>query len=401
MISVREADTIIAEAQAILPVEEVPLVNAMGRGLRRPVFADRDLPPFDRVMMDGIAIAFRAWAAGRREFAVDGVQAAGEPRKVLEDPEHCLEVMTGAILPEGCDCVIPYEDTSAMPSGRRVADKMRLRQNQFVHRQGSDFCARAMLLPAGKRLNSCDIAVGASCGQAHLAVSRLPRVSLISTGDELVELDEPVAPHQIRRSNIFALWAACRKAGITRVSTFHMQDEAGSINRVLDQAMEDCDVLILSGGVSHGKFDLVPEVLAQRGVRRRFHGVSQRPGKPFWYGTGETVAHVFALPGNPVSTVTCFHRYVLGALDRMQGLPVQAPSLAQLTEPFAFQPPLTCLLPVRLRDSGGGLRCATPFPVTNSGDYASLVESDGFVELAGEEISEFPLGFAAPFFQWL
>ena len=223
---------------------------------------------------------------------------------------------------------------------------------------------------------------------------------MIATGDELVEVDAPVAPHQIRRSNDYGLRAALAAAGFPQADRFHLRDVRSDIEHLLWHVLAEYDVVLLSGGVSKGKFDFVPSELAKQGVRPLLHGVAQRPGKPFWFGLSARRTPVFALPGNPVSAYTCLHRYVLPALWQASGLAPTVGRTAALATPVTFKPKLAYLLPVKLSSGPRAELLAIPAPGNTSGDFAGLVGTDGFVELpAGQD--EFPAGSVAPFTPWV
>ena len=303
MLTPEDAEKLILEAIPLLHREDCGVSEAHGRVLRGDLRADRDLPPFDRVTMDGFALSSAALAAGARTFRVEATQAAGMRPFTLDGPgDGCIEVMTGAVLPEGADCVVPYEDaardgnTAVMSDGAEIPGPGR-----HVHRRGSDHLAGDVVVRAGVRLTGREIAVAAACGHSSLTVSHSPKVAVISTGDELVEVDGLVAPHQIRRSNDYAIRAALIRAGYPRADRFHLRDIRHEIEHMLWHILAEYEVVLITGGVSKGKFDFLPGELARQGVRKIFHGVAQRPGKPFWFGIGGRLTPVFALPGNPVS----------------------------------------------------------------------------------------------------
>ena len=395
-ISCEEAFRIIEDSTDILPPEDCPFENLVGRTLREPIKADRDLPPFNRVMMDGIAISQIAWDEGIREFSIDGIQPAGATEQKLNDKHHCLEVMTGAVLPLGSDCVLPYEEIETKAGKAKINDVITVKAGVNIHQQASDFPKGSTLVQEGTRLTSREIAVAASCGIGSLAVTTKPRIALIDSGDELVEINEKVKRHQIRRSNIYALNAALISLGIPDAEMIHLKDERENMEIELRKVVERTDVVVLSGGVSKGKRDYIPNVLDSIGVKKAFHGVKQRPGKPFWYGNIPSGPTIFGLPGNPISTLVCFHRYVKPALDIMFGVSNTEPNRISLTRPFTFNPALTYFLPVRVSEG----QKAFPVPISNSGDYASVVPTDGFIELPAEELSEFKEGYNAQFFPW-
>ena len=389
--------------------EDCPLGDAHGRALRADLKADRDLPPFDRVTMDGYALRASALAAGVRIFRVEGVQAAGMVARALgPKADACVEIMTGAALPAGADCVVPYEETVraegapgkiAPPAMTVTREAGKFSSGNAIHRRGSDHRAGDVIVPGGTRLTGRELAVAAACGHAILTVSHRPKIAVVSSGDELVEVEAGVAPQQIRRSNDHALRAALALAGYPRVERFHVRDVREEIEHRLWHLLAEYDVLLITGGVSKGKFDFLPGELARQGVRKIFHGVAQRPGKPFWFGMSSRSTPVFALPGNPVSAYTCLHRYVLPALAQSSGLMPGVGRLAALGTAVSFKPKLAYLLPVKLSSGPRAELRAMPEAINTSGDFAGLVGTDGFVELPAER-DEFPAGEVVRFWPW-
>lgn len=401
MVTPAEAERLILEHMSAWPREDCPLADAHGRVLRAAICADRDLPPFDRVTLDGYALRSAALASGLRTFQVEAVQAAGMiPVPLSAAPYACVEIMTGAVLPPGADCVVPYEDTTREDAAVNVTAASDHARGRAVHGRGTDHRAGEVIVPAGVRLTGREIAVAAACGAAVLAVSQLPRIAVVATGDELVEVEAAVAPHQIRRSNDHAIRAALASAGYSRVDRFHLRDRRLEIEQLLPRLMGDYDVVLFTGGVSKGKFDFLPAELERQQVRPVVQGVALRPGKPFWFGVTRRATPIFALPGNPVSAYTCLHRFVLPALAQASGLLRRPLASAALATPFRFRPKLACLLPVRLASDAEARSVATPVPGNTSGDFAGLVETDGFLELPAE-LDEFPAGFIAPFTPWV
>ena len=210
--------------------------------------------------------------------------------------------------------MVPVEELSVERGHAALAPQARVEPWRNVHRRASDTRQGALLICAGRRLRPPEIAVAAAAGMARIRVSSQPMLVVISTGNELVEPGEPVLAHQVRRSNAYAMVSALREHGFQRVADDHIMDDARELRERLRFHLETHDVLVLSGGVSMGRFDLVPAVLEELGVRTIFHKVAQRPGKPLWFGMAPSGAAVFGLPGNPVSTLVCFARYVLPAL---------------------------------------------------------------------------------------
>jgi molybdopterin molybdotransferase len=396
-----EAERVVLENVFVLPAEDCLLAAAHGRVLRAPITADRDLPPFDRVTMDGFALRAAAWTGGTQRWRVAGTQAAGAPPLTLRADGECIEIMTGAVLPAGADCVVPYEQAKRDKATGFVEISETPVAGQNVHRRGSDSVAGAVLVSAGTRLTAREIAVAASSGCATLRVGARPKVAVVATGDELVPVDAPtVAPHQIRRSNDAALRAALLSSGLAaQVECLHLRDERSEVEAALRRVVAEFDVVLLTGGVSKGKFDFVPVVLAALGVEKKIAGVAQRPGKPFWFGVAPGGRPVFALPGNPVSAMVCFRRYTVPALKKMLGAAPARDDFVPLANAAPGHPILTRLNAVRLIMPSDGRRAAQAVACNTSGDFAELVGTDGFVELL-PGAAEVPAGTVARFWAW-
>ena len=396
MITTEQATQIIFDHTLSTPSEPVLLTEALGKILREPLVADRDFPPFDRVTMDGIAYRHNVLPPDG-VLPVAGVQRAGEPQQKLEPADQCLEVMTGAILPQGADTVVRYEDVEFIESAGQKAVRLLVvpdKPGQNVHPQGLDQQQHDVLVEPGIVLAAPEIAVAASVGQAQLTVSRIPRVGILSTGDELVDVDTVPEVYQIRKSNTYALHAALLTLGIA-ATRYHLPDTQAETQEGITLALEQHDVLILSGGVSKGKHDYVPGALEGAGVEKLFHRVQQRPGKPFWFGHRSREKVVFALPGNPVSTFMCFYRYVKPWLLKSMGMRKPPVTKATLSEDVTFAPDLTYFLNVRVDTAEDGQLVATPQAGHGSGDFASLIRGHGFLELPADR-SQFDPGDVFP-----
>lgn len=398
MLTTAEASAAINAAVPAANSETIPLSAASGRILRQTIVAERDQPPFDRVTMDGIAIAHADFAGGTRKFPVQAMQAAGDAALTLNAGE-CIEIMTGASLPAGADCIIPVERISVADATATLAADYAPEQYQFIHARGSDHTRGTELLKPGARVAPMDIAIIASCGLTDVAVSAAPTIRVISTGNELVPPGEPIEPHQIRMSNGPAMLALLEKHGFDDATHDHITDDPATLKERIAAHLDTANVLILSGGVSMGKADYVPEVLAELGVERVFHKISQRPGKPMWFGMGANGQAVFALPGNPVSALVCCRQYVIPALHRAAGLQETPPEFASLAQEHTFKPALTCFLPVKLASSVGGQILAMPVQTNTSGDFAALSGTAGYVELA-LETTTFPAGTGVQLHRW-
>ncbi|OGV43582.1 MAG: hypothetical protein A2X46_08070 [Lentisphaerae bacterium GWF2_57_35] len=395
MISVQEAERIVAQHSPSSPPVPCPLAKAQGRILREEIHADRDQPPFHRVMMDGIAISPHARESGQTSFLIESTHAAGAPPLRLNDPTACIQVMTGATLPEGCDGVIPYEDLSIRGQQAELNPGLVLKPMQWVHVQGADRKKNERLLAPGMRLLSPQIAILASTGRTEVRVGAIPSIAIVSTGNELVDIGQELEPYQIRPSNAYGFHAALNRAGFDRVDLSHARDDRSAIRQCVEQALSAHDVLILSGGVSMGKLDFVPEVLEQLSVVPLFHKIRQRPGKPFWFGVAPGGKQVFALPGNPLSSLICFHRYVLPSLFQSMGEPMRRHEQVLLGEGIGATGTSTLFIPVTLKQ---GIE-AIPISHHGSGDLSALAESTGFVELP-EGPLHFEKGTAVGYHRW-
>jgi molybdopterin molybdotransferase len=378
MTTVEDALRLIRENAVRPQTIKVPLAEALGKILCEPLTADRDFPPFNRVTMDGIAIAFEDFAAGRREFPIAGIGAAGVPQQTLAQSGACLEIMTGAMLPAGTDTVVRYEDVK-IDGELAILQVDSIKKGQNIHRQGEDRRRGEVIVPAGRRISAAEIGVAATVGKSELEVFRPFAALILSSGDELVEVSETPLPHQIRRSNNYSIQALLQGWGL-QVEMAHVVDDQAATEKLLAELLPRYDVLLLSGGVSKGKFDYIPAALEALGVQKFFHRVAQRPGKPFWFGRipGGTV--VFALPGNPVSSFVCTAVYFQDWLMSSWGISPPA-STAQLTKDVHFRPDLNYYLQVRLHQGPNGLLLAEPVEGHGSGDLANLTDADAFLML--------------------
>ena len=380
MITVEQAEKLILENTTKIPVEKVAISDALGRILAEDLCADRDFPPFNRVTMDGIAIRHEQLSNKQISFLIEATAAAGNSEKTLQNPENCVEVMTGAMIPLGADAVIRYEDIEIKDKTANITiDTNEIRAGQNIHPQGSDRKNGDIIVPKGRKLSPAEIGVAATIGKHEILVQRKLRAVVISTGEEIVPITEMPLPHQIRTSNGYALQACLKNWGLETENVL-LPDDQAIIEAKIAEFIETFDVLILSGGVSAGKFDFVPQALENQGVKKLFHKVSQRPGKPFWFGKSANGTAVFALPGNPVSTFMCLNRYFKKWLDASQGIENEQ-LMAELAEDFTFKPELTFFLQVKLSYSLNGKILASPIEGHGSGDLANLVEADAFLEL--------------------
>ncbi len=381
MISVEEAERIIMSHVRDYGVEVLTLPDAYGAILREKILADRPMPPYHRVTMDGICIKHEAYLQGRRQFEIAETVAAGHPQATLFNPESCHQIMTGAVLSKGADTVIRYEDLSIEDKVARIQSEDVIK-GQNVHTMGSDRAQGSIIIEEGKPIGAAEINVLATVGHTQVKVSRPPSMMLISTGDELVDIDRQPLSHQIRRSNTIALYTALRQFG-GKVDVRHHNDDKSLLKEKLNNYLEEYEVLILSGGVSKGKFDFVPEILDLLGVQKLFHKVMQRPGKPFWFGKHPGGTLVFALPGNPVSSFVCTFRYFIPWLYACLRHSLEE-EYALLAESVQFSKNLTYFAQVLVYNDTGSLR-ARHIKGNGSGDLANMVNANAFMELPKEK----------------
>ncbi|HEU5340532.1 gephyrin-like molybdotransferase Glp [Edaphobacter sp.] len=370
-----------------MKAESRSLLDCAGRVLAEDLVADRDQPPFPRSARDGFAVRFAEAAAGAN-LTVVGLIRAGEVWSGAPLASGtAIEIMTGAPVPEGADAVVmvehiehPTPNQICLIAGRSV------REGENIVPRGCEACAGEAVLGAGTVLGAAEIALAAACGRTTLTVFRKPKVAIVATGDELVELDAVPEPHQIRNSNSYALAALVAESGGEAVRLPIAPDRREAVEEAIRQAGE-CDLLLLSGGVSMGKYDLVEEVLLALGAEFFFTGVKMQPGKPVVFGRfakseAATAQYFFGLPGNPVSTQVTFHCFVAPLLRAMQGATVYGPQFAQATlgEDIAGKPGLMRVLPAWLRASRAKPEVKL-VPWQGSGDLVSNAHANCYAVL--------------------
>ena len=387
MISVKEAKKIVLNSTKDFGVEEIPFIKSVGRILKEEIFADRDFPPFNRVSMDGIAINFIHFKNGQRNFKVEGIQAAGSQQLSMQNAKNCIEVMTGAVLPNNTDTVIRYEDVT-IENGIATINIDAINDKQNVHAKGKDGKVGDLLIKQNTKISTAEIGVLATVGKSLVKVAKLPKVMIVSTGDELVGVNEIPLEHQIRRSNVFTLVSLLERLNIPS-ETAHITDDKPILKSKIKSFLQEYDVLLFSGAVSKGKYDFLPEVFDELGVKKLFHKVTQRPGKPFFYGQTDT-CNVFGFPGNPISTFVNCLAYFYPWYYKSVGVELEEET-AILNADVTFKPNLTYFLQVKLNSRFGHL-IATPIKGNGSGDLASLVNTDAFIQLPKTDKLEFKKG---------
>ena len=378
MISTKEALKTVLNHTLKVDTQDFPLIETVGKVTTQSIIADRDFPPFDRVSMDGICVHLERGDSLLPAYEIVGMATAGTPQQSFRGNHTAYEVMTGCIIPEGYNTVIPYEDLLIQEGVARLRDGATCKALQNVHLKGTDQRSGAVLISENSLISPAEIGVAASVGKSSLPCFSPMRFAVVSTGDELVELDQTPLDYQIRTSNSIQLVSALRLWG-QQADRFHINDEFEPMKEKLELLLKQYDVLILSGGVSRGKKDFVPDCLDALGIEKKFHRVAQRPGKPFWFGSSKTGKVVFALPGNPVSTFLCLHKYVYPWIFKSYKISLKE-EWAVLGQSIEFVKPLTYFAQVSLRQENGKY-IATPLLGKGSGDLVNLVSNDAFIEL--------------------
>jgi molybdopterin molybdotransferase len=409
MISAHEALKTVLNSAQDFGIEEIPFLKSGGSILKEEIFADRDFPPFNRVSMDGIVIDYTSFKNGQRAFKIEGIQAAGSEQITLLDTKNCIEVMTGAVLPNNANTVIRYEDVT-IENGIATITIDTINKGQNIHTKGKDGKSGVLLIQKNTIVSAAEIGVLATVGKSVVKVAKQPKVMIVSTGDELVGVAETPLAHQIRRSNVFTLVSLLERLHIPS-ETAHITDDKSILKSKIATYLKEYDVLLFSGAVSKGKYDFLPEVFEELGVEKRFHKVAQRPGKPFWFGYsvasnmsihGENINRckktiVFGFPGNPISTFVNCLAYFYPWYYKAVGLEVKEET-AILADDINFKPNLAYFLQVKLVSEKGQLM-AYPIKGNGSGDLASLVKTDAFIQLPSDEI-EFKKGEFFPILKY-
>jgi molybdopterin molybdotransferase len=269
MISNSKADDLILNSTSISEEEIINIESSIGRTLFKEIKSIRNQPPFHRVMMDGIALDSKVKSC---EYRIENIQAAGSSQLTLKNNNNCIEVMTGAPLPIGCDCVIPYENINISKESNSASINIEdIIELNNIHLEATDYKAGDILLTKGTVITSPIVAIIASQGTREVSVFKHPKIAVISTGDELVELNSTVLPHQIYMSNSYAIITELEKFGIETLTRIHIIDDKDSTQKKIKELLSQNDILIITGGVSMGKFDYIPEVLSKLGVEQVFH----------------------------------------------------------------------------------------------------------------------------------
>jgi molybdopterin molybdotransferase len=382
MISYVEARRIVAETAAECfhatprKRERVAIEAARGRVLAEPLHADRDAPPFDRSTRDGFAVRYSDIVNAPVTLRLAGEVRAGAEFTGRVKIGECVQIMTGAAVPPGLNAVVMIEHTE--PAADQVTFKRALEKGANVVLRGSEAKAGAQVLPAGQRLGAADLAIAAQFGHASVAVFARPHVSILSTGDELARVEEIPGPFRIRNSNRYSLGSQVELAGGVPEALGNAADDCDVLRERIAEGLK-FDALVISGGVSMGKYDLVEQVLRELGAEFRFDSVAIRPGKPAVFGVCRGKP-VLGLPGNPVSTMVTFEVLGVPMVDVLSGTPARQLSLvkARLRHALRLTAPLTHFIPAKLVWFGGDTHVEA-LASQGSGDVAMLARADCFL----------------------
>jgi molybdopterin molybdotransferase len=380
MISADQALQIVLENVAPLGVERIPILDALGHVLAENISSSRDIPGFDNSAMDGYAVRAadlaKASEASPVKLAVVETVGAGQMPTRLVGAGQAVRTMTGAPIAEGADAIIPVERTRG--SGDQVEFLTAVEKGAFIRLHDEDLRVGQLVMPAGKLLTPADLGMLASVNRAMVEVIRRPRVAIVATGDELVDVDQPPTGAQVVNSSAYALAGAVREATAEPTILKVARDDAREIRERLAEAMT-FDAVLSTGGVSVGQFDHVKGALDELGMRQLFHGVAQKPGRPLKFGT-VGYRPIFGLPGNPVSTLVCFYLYARPALLRMAGRRrVGLPRVnARCGVDIKTSKDLTEFVRVKLERNADGY-VATPTGSQGSGILSSLSRADGLL----------------------
>jgi len=379
---------VLAQARGLAPapaIEIMPLLEARGRVLARRILTDRDQPPFDRSTRDGYAVRAADVAEGKTLLVLGLIRAGESWRGDALGEGQAIEIMTGAPMPAGADAVLMVEHAVLLGEELQPLEGRSLGKGDNVVPRGAEARNGDSVLPAGRVIEAAEIAVAASCGAARLEMVAKPRVAIVATGDELVELGKTPEAWQIRNSNSYALAALVEDAGGEAARLPVARDTLADLRARIAEGRE-ADLLLLSGGVSMGKFDLVEQVLAESGAEFFFTGALIQPGKPIVFGLlprkdgGGT--YFFGLPGNPVSTQVCFHLFVAPMLRALSGRNDIEPRFAEarLAEDVKGGARVTRFLPAEMTSAWDGVSVRV-VGWQGSGDVAANARGNCYVVL--------------------
>jgi len=400
MLSVAQAQSLVLDNTRPLTPMVAPLTpEALGLVLAEEIVSDLDMPPYDKAMMDGFAVRTADLAAGSAVLHVIEEVTAGQTPRLALGPGQATRIMTGAPLPAGADAVVQVEHTRAIEEDRVAIEHGPVLADLNVLRRGREMDSGQIVLHAETKLRPQEFGILATVGRTKVKVYPAPRVAILSTGDEIVDACQKPGPGQIRNGNGPMLAAQVWRAGGEPLALGIARDTPESLRPLIEAGLRQ-PVLVLSGGVSAGKLDLVPGMLRELGVQPHFHKVELKPGKPVFFGTrGDTL--VFGLPGNPVSALVCFELFVRPALRRLRNEPsaCPAPVRAVLATAFAYRTDRPTYYPAQLSQRPDGLWDVMPVAWFGSPDLLGLTRANALMIIpsgahqygAGDELEVIPL----------
>ena len=371
MISLQEAKDLVLTQAHSFGKEHIQLDNAVGRVLSQPIVADRDYPPFNRATMDGIAINIADWENGIQSFTVAEIIYAGGISTKSISVGECYKIMTGASVPSPANAVVRIEDVKEEDNRLNVTVS-EVSPFQNIALKGKDIKQQSFIINDPVVCTPSVITVLASLGYHQVEVEKLPGIAIITTGDEVVNINEPVDEVQIRNSNAHLLKALLDKWKIKPTACIHVKDDAAVLSKAVKKYQSN-EIIILSGAVSAGDADFVPEVLINAGAKKIFHKVAIRPGKPIWFGQFENGATVFALPGNPFSTLATFKLFIESFLYACFGLNQPAGITLPIDDNRVKKSNLDEFFPVTITSRPA---TAVPLNFNTSGDITAALYAD-------------------------
>ena len=363
-----------------LEVVQLPLSDAAGLTLAKDVYATADIPPFPQSAMDGYALSFNSWKENK-ELIIEGEVAAGSSDSVEISLQNVVRIFTGAAVPHGADTVVMQERTRT-ENGKLIIEDDKLRLGSNVRPQGSEIKAGSLALAKGNLLSPAAIGFLAGIGTNSVSVYPNPSITLIITGNELQQPGNPLQYGKVYDANSFSLSAALSLMNINKVAVECVHDDPDKLARVLGQALESSDVVLLTGGVSVGDYDFVAQAATACGVKKLFHKIKQRPGKPLYFGKKDKKL-VFGLPGNPSSVLTCFYMYVIPSLEQLSKKSFGLRTIeSRMGKPYRKDAGLTHFLKVQYDGN-----VATPLDAQESYRMRSFAQANCLIQL-DEEVTE-------------
>jgi molybdopterin molybdotransferase len=399
MLSVDEALEKVLNSVTCLPSQILALRDSSSYFLAEDILADRPIPPFNRVTMDGYAVKAKDFVDSQARLKVVGIIAAGDSPDIIMNSGEAIQIMTGASLPESADAVVMVENSSLEGEWVHLTEP-NICEGYNIAKKGEDAEEGKILLKKHTQLTPAAMAVCSSVGNSQLNVFRKPIIRVLSTGNEIISPEEKPKPHQIRDCNSFSVHGLTNLLGMDT-------DFLGIASDLEDELLEnmkkglEADVFLLSGGVSMGEFDLVPKLLNQLGVEQVFHKVNLKPGKPVWFGMSKNGTYVFGLPGNPVSVQVNYKLFVEPLIQKLSGSLSPEPKFLRIPVSETLKKKrnrefyLSSILEVQ-----EGQTVASTIQIRGSGDFSNLAYSTGLIRFPADDL-EIEKGSMVDFLSWM